>query len=183
MLVHPFKNRQFIVIYERLNKGELLGMLELNEPATIKNTRKFFEKDLERYETVCAGRYSVQGLNFENIKVNSSNNTSAVMNRYNQIITYSQRLACLKPAIDNCTNEPNKPYKRVLELRYLKHISAWNVANNIGYSHTQYGVILNRAFLQFADVYLLEQLKQGVKDILDLHVYHGVTNCYTMLET
>lgn len=158
-------------------------MLELNEPATIKNTRKFFEKDLERYETMCAGRYSVQGLNFENIKVNSSNNTSAVMNRYNQIITYSQRLACLKPAIDSCTNEPSKPYKRVLELRYLKHVSAWNVANNIGYGHTQYGVILNRAFLQFADVYLLEQLKQGVKDILDLHVYHGVTNCYTMLET
>lgn len=123
---------------------ELLGMLEIDEKATIKNTRKFFEKDLERYEAMCAGRYDVHGL------------------------------ACLKPAIDNCTNEPTKPYKRVLELRYLKHMQAWQIAENIGYSHTQYGTILNRAFLQFADIYLMEQLKQGVNDILDLHEYKKV---------
>ena len=140
---------------------ELLGMLEIDEKATIKNTRKFFEKDLERYEAMCAGRYDIHGLNFKNIKVNSSINSD-------------DRLACLKPAIDNCTNEPTKPYKRVLELRYLKHMQAWQIAENIGYSHTQYGTILNRAFLQFADIYLMEQLKRGVNDILDLHEYKKV---------
>ena len=60
---------------------------------------------------MCTGRYNIHGLNFENIKVNSSNNISAVMNRYNLIIAYNDRLACLKPAIYNCTNEPTKPYK------------------------------------------------------------------------
>lgn len=149
-------------------------MLEINEPATIENTRKFFEKDLERYQTMCAGRYDIHSLNFDNIKVNSSINSDAVASRYNLIIAYNDRLACLKPAIDNCTNEPTKPYKRVLELRYLKHMQAWQTAENIGYSHTQYGTILNRAFLQFADIYLMEQLKQGVNDILDLHEYKKV---------
>lgn len=153
---------------------ELLGMLEIDEKATIKNTRKFFEKDLERYKTMCAGRYDIHGLNFKNIKVNSSINSDAVASRYNLIIAYNDRLACLKPAIDNCTNEPTKPYKRILELRYLKHMQAWQIAENIGYSHTQYGTILNRAFLQFADIYLMEQLKQGVNDILDLHEYKKV---------
>lgn len=149
-------------------------MLEIDEKATIKNTRKFFEKDLERYETMFAGRYDIHGLNFKNIKVNSSINSDAVASRYNLIIAYNDRLACLKPAIDNCTNEPTKPYKRVLELRYLKHMQAWQIAENIGYSHTQYGTILNRAFLQFADIYLMEQLKRGVNDILDLHEYKKV---------
>ena len=149
-------------------------MLEINEPATIENTRKLFEKDLERYQTMCAGRYDIHSLNFDNIKVNSSINSDAVASRYNLIIAYNDRLACLKPAIDNCTNEPTKPYKRVLELRYLKHMQAWQIAENIGYSHTQYGTILNRAFLQFADIYLMEQLKQGVNDILDLHEYKKV---------
>ena len=153
---------------------ELLGMLEIDEKATIKNTRKFFEKDLERYQTMCAGRYDIHSLNFDNIKVNSSINSDAVASRYNLIIAYNDRLACLKPAIDNCTNEPTKPYKRVLELRYLKHMQAWQIAVNIGYSHTQYGTILNRAFLQFADIYLMEQLKRGVNDILDLHEYKKV---------
>lgn len=153
---------------------ELLGMLEIDEKATIKNTRKFFEKDLERYQAMCAGRYDIHGLNFKNIKVNSSINSDAVASRYNLIIAYNDRLACLKPAIDNCTNEPTKPYKRVLELRYLKHMQAWQIAENIGYSHTQYGTILNRAFLQFADIYLMEQLKRGVNDILDLHEYKKV---------
>ena len=149
-------------------------MLEINEPATIENTRKLFEKDLERYQTMCAGRYDIHSLNFDNIKVNSSINSDAVASRYNLIIAYNDRLACLKPAIDNCTNEPTKPYKRVLELRYLKHMQAWQIAENIGYSHTQYGTILNRAFLQFADIYLMEQLKRGVNDILDLHEYKKV---------
>ena len=149
-------------------------MLEIDEKATIKNTRKFFEKDLERYQAMCAGRYDIHGSNFKNIKVNSSINSDAVASRYNLIIAYNDRLACLKPAIDNCTNEPTKPYKRVLELRYLKHMQAWQIADNIGYSHTQYGTILNRAFLQFADIYLMEQLKQGVNDILDLHEYKKV---------
>ena len=149
-------------------------MLEIDEKATIKNTRKFFEKDLERYQTMCAGRYDIHSLNFDNIKVNSSVNPSAVANRYNLIIAYNDRLACLKPAIDNCTNEPTKPYKRVLELKYLKQLLAWQVAENIGYSHTQYNVIYKQALLQFADIYLMEQLKQGVKDILDLHEYKKV---------
>ena len=53
-------------------------------------------------------------------------------------------------------------------------MQAWQIAENIGYSHTQYGTILNRAFLQFADIYLMEQLKHGVKDVLDLHEYKKV---------
>lgn len=79
---------------------ELLGMLEIDEPGTVKSVEKFFSKDLERYETMCAGRYDIHSLNFDNIKVKSSNNTSAAMNRYNLIIAYNDRLACLKPAID-----------------------------------------------------------------------------------
>lgn len=74
-------------------------MLEINEPETVKNVEKFFAKDLEWYETMCAGRYNVHGLNFDNIKVNSSINPDAVASRYNLIIAYNDRLACLKPAI------------------------------------------------------------------------------------
>lgn len=79
-------------------------MLEINEPETVKNVEKFFAKDLEWYETMCAGRYNVHGLNFDNIKVNSSINPDAVASRYNLIIAYNDCLACLKPAIGNCTN-------------------------------------------------------------------------------
>lgn len=32
-------------------------MLEIDEPGTVKSVEKFFSKDLERYETMCAGRY------------------------------------------------------------------------------------------------------------------------------
>ena len=146
-------------------------MLEINEPETVKNVEKFFAKDLEWYETMCAGRYNVHGLNFDNIKVNSSINPDAAASRYNLIIAYNDRLACLKPAIGNCTNEPTKPYRSILELRYIKHLASWDIANCLGYGHTQYNVLRKRALLQFADVYLMEQLKQGVKDVLDLHEY------------
>lgn len=146
-------------------------MLEINEPATIKNTVKFFEKDLEIYETMCAGRYNIHGFNYENVKVNSSTNTSAVANRYNLIIAYNDRLACVKPAIDNCTSRQEKPYKTILELKYLKHLSSWDVASRIGYGHTQFNKLRKQALLQFANIFLMEQLKQGVKDILDLHAY------------
>ena len=128
-------------------------MLEIDEKATIKNAVKFFEKDLERYETMCAGRYDVHGLNYENVKVNNSTNTSAVANRYNLIIAYNDRLACVKPAINNCTSRQEKPYKLILELKYLKHLSSWDVANRIGYGHTQFNKLRKQALLQFADVF------------------------------
>lgn len=149
-------------------------MLEINKTATVSNAIKFFEKDLERYETMCAGRYSVNSLNFENVKVNSSTNTNAVANRYNLIITYADRLACVKPAIDNCTSRQEKPYKHILELKYLKHLSSWDVASRIGYGHTQFNKLRKQALLQFADIFLMEQLKQGVQDILDLHAYREI---------
>lgn len=122
-------------------------MLEINESATIKNTVKFFEKDLERYETMCAGRYKVRGLNYENVKVNSSTNTSAVANRYNLIIAFNDRLACVKPAIDNCTSRQEKLYKLILELKYLKHLSSWDVASRIGYGHTKFNKLRKQALL------------------------------------
>ena len=149
-------------------------MLEIDEKATIKNTRKFFEKDLERYQTMCAGRFNVHGMNLENIKVNSSADTSAITNRYNLIIVYNDRLACLNLALDNCTNEPTKPYKRIIELKYIKGLTSSNTANRLGYGSTQFNVLRKQALLQFADIYLVEQLKRGVKDILDLHAYKGV---------
>ena len=44
----------------------------------------------------------------------------------------------------------------------------------MGYGHTQFNKLRKQALLQFADIFLMEQLKQGVKDILDLHAYREV---------
>lgn len=142
-------------------------MFDINEPATIKNVTNFFEKDFEKYQAIDKTKFDIKSVDYSKIKVNGSSNNSAVANRYIFIINAQQRLACVKPAIENC-NDTNKI---ILTERYLNNLPAWQVEAEVGYGHTQFYVHFHKACLEFADNFLMEQLIQGVDDIQDLHAY------------
>lgn len=149
----------------------MLQVIEVDDKATSKKVTKFFTKELDKYQNFSATKYDLKSVNFSGLKVDSTPNPSSVDNRLILIMTYQARLACVEPAIDKCTNRPDKPLQKILKLRYIDHVAGWQVEQRLGYGHTYFNELRRQATLQFADVFLMEQLSHGVKDVLDLHVY------------
>ena len=146
-------------------------MANINKTATIKRVKKFFESDLEKYKTVCASAGTIKAVNYENIKVTSSTNPSATSERILALMNYQAWLKCATNAINNCIDTPKKPYKTILELRYIQEVPVWQIVKKLNYSDKSTRRKTHDAFLNFADMFLLEQINQDVKDILDLHRY------------
>lgn len=146
-------------------------MAIIDKRATIKRVRQYLEDDLDKYRTITANYGAIPAVNYENIKVVASMSPDSTTNRIIKLMDYQAWTQCTENAINTCINEPRKPYKTILQARYLDHLPRWQVAQKIGYSIKQENRLVNRACLNFADVFLMEQIKQGVKDILDLHVY------------
>ncbi|MCM1514677.1 MAG: hypothetical protein NC090_06775 [Anaeroplasma bactoclasticum] len=146
-------------------------MSTININATINKVRDYLTKDLEKYQVISASYGTVNGINYENIKVVASMNPSATTDRILTLMNYQAWTRCTLDAISNCIDQPKKPYKTILQMKYIEGAPRWQVANKIGYSDRYTDKLRDQALLNFADVFLIEQIKQGVHDILDLHIY------------
>ncbi|MGQ5709466.1 ArpU family phage packaging/lysis transcriptional regulator [Lactobacillus sp. PSON] len=140
---------------------------------TVNKVKEFFKYDYEKYETLSKYSTDLKGVNYDNTKVNSSLNTDKVSDLYIKAMQAKNIIDCVKSAIENLVERPRKPYKTLMTLRYMKHYLIWQVGNKLGYGLSQTNEIHKKALINFADIFLLEQMKLGVPvdKILDLHVY------------
>ena len=129
----------------------------------IVNAYKFFNKYFDRI-------LSISGLlpmdlmpeNISNIKPSNAEN-------YPQRIIQAETIAyCIALAINDCKNEPKKPYKTILIDVYLKELSNMDTMREIGYEHSRYAVLKRQAVDEFAGRFNVYAIKSGVGSIIEL---------------
>lgn len=129
----------------------------------IVNAYKFFNKYFDRI-------LSISGLlpmdlmpeNISNIKPSNAEN-------YPQRIIQAETIAyCIALAINECKNEPRKPYKTILIDVYLKEISNIETMKEVGYEHSRYAVLKRQAVNEFAGRFNVYAIKSGVGSIIEL---------------
>lgn len=145
-------------------------MLEIDRVETTKRVRKFFKSDLEHYKSLAgAGRYDLKAINYTNTKVKSTPKNGALENYYIATIEAENIIKAVKPAIENC-----KPVaKKLITMKALEKRPVWQIKQALAYEKTKYYDLESDAFNNFADMFMLEQLKQENPNILDLHVYQS----------
>lgn len=129
----------------------------------IVNAYKFFNKYFDRI-------LSISGLlpmdlmpeNISNIKPSNAEN-------YPQRIIQAETIAyCIALAINDCKNEPKKPYKTILIDVYLKELSNIDTMQKVGYEHSRYNVLKRQAINEFAGRFNIYAIKAGVNSIIEL---------------
>ncbi|WP_025006056.1 hypothetical protein [Lactobacillus gallinarum] len=129
----------------------------------IVNAYKFFNKYFDRI-------LSISGLlpmdlmpeNISNIKPSNAEN-------YPQRIIQAETIAyCIALAINDCKNEPKKPYKTILIDVYLKELSNIDTMQKVGYEHSRYNVLKRQAINEFAGRFNIYAIKVGVSSIIEL---------------
>ena len=133
-----------------------------NKPVVV-NAYKFFNKYFDRI-------LSISGLlpmdlmpeNISNIKPSNAEN-------YPQRIIQAKTIAyCIALAVNDCKNEPKKPYKTILIDVYLKELSNIDTMQKVGYEHSRYNVLKRQAINEFAGRFNIYAIKAGVNSIIEL---------------
>lgn len=75
---------------------------------------------------------------------------------------------CIALAINDCKNEPKKPYKTILIDVYLKELSNIDTMQKVGYEHSRYNVLKRQAMNEFAGRFNVYAIKAGVNSIIEL---------------
>ena len=135
----------------------------MSSTTVIVNAYKFFNKYFDRI-------LSISGLlpmdlmpeNISNIKPSNAEN-------YPQRIIQAETIAyCIALAINDCENEPKKPYKTILIDVYLKELSNIDTMQKVGYEHSRYNVLKRQAINEFAGRFNIYAIKAGVSSIIEL---------------
>lgn len=146
-------------------------MFNIDEKQTAKRVNQFFKKDLERYQSIAGnGNYNLSSLNLENTKVSSSIKRGQTDNHFISILNAPIIIKCVKPSIENCMSDNMHPYKKILSM-ILNNYPIFQIKEAVNYQSSRFYDLRNKAFNNFADTFLLEQMKQKALDTLDLHVY------------
>lgn len=146
-------------------------MVKINEQATVSKVKEHFKNYLNKYQPATISTSNIKAVDYSNIKVSASTRSDSTASRIIELINYSAWAKCTEKAINECIDQPRQPYKRLLEARLIQGQTMWQVAQRIGYGRSQASVLFNRACLNFADVFLMEQINENVNEILDLHIY------------
>ncbi len=137
----------------------------MNSTTVIVNAYKFFNKYFDRI-------LSISGLlpmdlmpeNISNIKPSNAEN-------YPQRIIQAETIAyCIALAINDCKNEPRKPYKTILIDVYLKELSNIDTMQEVGYEHSRYNVLKRQAMNEFVGRFNIYAIKSGVSSIIELSI-------------
>lgn len=137
----------------------------MNSTTVIVNAYKFFNKYFDRI-------LSISGLlpmdlmpeNISNIKPSNAEN-------YPQRIIQAETIAyCIALAINECKNEPRKPYRTILIDVYLKELSNIDTMQKVGYEHSRYSVLKKQALNEFAGCFNIYAIKSGVSSIIELSI-------------
>lgn len=135
----------------------------MSSTTVIVNAYKFFNKYFDRI-------LSISGLlPMDLMPENLSNIEPSNDERFTPDIIQAETIAyCVALAINDCKNEPRKPYKTILIDVYLKELSNIDTMQEIGYEHSRYNVLKRQAMNEFAGRFNVYAIKAGVNSIIEL---------------
>ena len=135
----------------------------MSNTAVVVNAYKFFNKYFDRILSI-GGR-----LPMDLIPENLSNIKPSNDERFTPDIIQAETIAyCVALAINDCKNEPRKPYKTILIDVYLKELSNMDTMQKVGYEHSRYNVLKRQAMNEFAGRFNVYAIKAGVNSIIEL---------------
>lgn len=135
----------------------------MSSTTVIVNAYKFFNKYFDRILSI-GGR-----LPMDLIPENLSNIKPSNDERFTPDIIQAETIAyCVALAINDCKNEPRKPYKTILIDVYLKELSNIDTMQEVGYEHSRYNVLKRQAMNEFAGRFNVYAIKAGVNSIIEL---------------
>lgn len=137
----------------------------MSNTAIVVSAFKFFNKYFDRILSI-GGRLPME-LIPENIsKIKPSNDE-----RFTLDIIQAETIAyCVALAINDCKDEPRKPYKTILIDVYLKCMTNTETMQKVGYSHTRYNELKKQALNEFAGRFNIYAIKSGVNSIIELSI-------------
>ena len=135
----------------------------MSSTTVVVNAYKFFNKYFDRILSI-GGRLPMDLIpeNLSNIK--PSNDESLTPD----IIQAETIAYCVALAINDCKNEPRKPYKTILIDVYLKELSNIDTMQEVGYEHSRYNVLKRQAMNEYAGRFNVYAIKAGVNSIIEL---------------
>lgn len=135
----------------------------MSSTTVVVNAYKFFNKYFDRILSI-GGR-----LPMDLIPENLSNIKPSHDERFTPDIIQAETIAyCVALAINDCKNEPRKPYKTILIDVYLKELSNIDTMQEVGYEHSRYNVLKRQAMNEFAGRFNIYAIKAGVSSIIEL---------------
>lgn len=135
----------------------------MSSTTVVVNAYKFFNKYFDRILSI-GGR-----LPMDLIPENLSNIKPSNDERFTPDIIQAETIAyCVALAINDCKNEPRKPYKTILIDVYLKELSNIDTMQEVGYEHSRYNVLKRQAMNEFAGCFNVYAIKAGVNSIIEL---------------
>ena len=135
----------------------------MSSTTVVVNAYKFFNKYFDRILSI-GGR-----LPMDLIPENLSNIKPSNDERFTPDIIQAETIAyCIALAINECKDEPRKPYKTILIDVYLKEISNIETMKEVGYEHSRYAVLKRQAVNEFAGRFNVYAIKSGVGSIIEL---------------
>ena len=135
----------------------------MSNTTVVVSAYKFFNKYFDRI-------LSISGLlPLDLMPENLSNIKPSDDESYPQRIIQAETIAyCIALAINECKDEPRKPYKTILIDVYLKELSNTDTMQEVGYEHSRYNVLKRQAMNEFAGRFNVYAIKSGVGSIIEL---------------
>lgn len=148
-------------------------MIKVDRDKTAKKVRKFFKYDLQNYKDFSGDNtFSLKSINLNANKVKNQSNYNHTEQYYLALIQAHELIEEVKSAIQHCKSEYIKP----LNIRFSNTYQYSIICNSFGYSERGYYNFENKAFNNFADIFLLEQIKNDNDKVIDLHIYKKVSS-------
>ena len=126
----------------------LFNFPEINERATTKQVRQFFNDDVEQLQKLAG--LSLRSITMDNIGGGHSNHLNSYEHGLIKAVEARQELKLIKQAINDCPAES----KQLLTARYINHFPLFRIAMDDGYSRATLQRRFNSALLEFAYRYL-----------------------------
>lgn len=146
--------------------------MKVNKKATVQRVRDFFENDYLTYLNLSNfSKYGLRSIDYTQPKVSYTKRTDALAELITKASDADLIILSIKQAISDCPERPRQPYRTILTNRYLKFWPAWQVANKISYSHSQYNKLQNQALLIFANRFAIQQVINQCYPIINLNIY------------
>lgn len=137
----------------------------MSNTTVVVNAYKFFNKYFDRILSI-SGR-----LPMDLMPENLSNIEPSNDERFTPDIIQAETIAyCVALAINDCKNEPRKPYRTILIDVYLKELSNIDTMQKVGYEHSRYSVLKKQALNEFAGRFNIYAIKSGVSSIIELSI-------------
>lgn len=128
-----------------------LFLSEINKTQTIKNTRRFLGKDFQNYIAYSGlSRLNLSSPILDPTGVGGSSGVNGIETKsiVNLNAEFAVKAVC--DTINSCSSSPRRPYKQILQMKYIKELLDYEIWINLGYEKTNYYTLRSRAYIEFA---------------------------------